>query len=230
MENPGLEIKGSYRNTDSSHIDWWYGGGGKAWANLPTALQNIPVDKRYGLTIAVEQDSAILEYWWPDSLRLQDSDIIRKIDEATEQGYTKQEIDNLFTTIPVVTRQSLEITNVNNTADIDKPISTATQTALDNKADKSQLAVDILGLQTLVEELRAGISSHFSEFKIFTYLGQPEVIIPITHTPKETSVVMLFDQPLNEFRDYRYEGSNIILYTTELTLNREYSLYISYFK
>jgi hypothetical protein len=57
----------------------------------------------------------------------------------TEIGiyYIKDDKLEVYTdpNIPVVTKESLGLNNVDNTADLSKPISTATQTALNNKQD-----------------------------------------------------------------------------------------------
>lgn len=69
--------------------------------------------------------------------RLDDSD--SKLNQATTN------ISNLQQTLANVDKNSVGLGNVDNTSDLDKPISTATQTALDDKADK-------LDLQKLINE------------------------------------------------------------------------------
>jgi len=72
---------------------------------------------------------------------------VKDLDEAATPGVdyfllTDSATDGVKKIKPAntVTRASLSIDNVDNTADLDKPISTATQTALDDKADASSLA------------------------------------------------------------------------------------------
>lgn len=226
LQGESIELK---PGNELDLTNWWYGGGADAWADIETAFLSIPTNKRYGLTIGVETPNGIVEYWWPKENELDDTDIVRKGNDLSSV-YSRDEVDLLLEAIPVVTRTSLEITNVDNTSDLNKPISNATSAILDTKADKTELALNVSALQTLVEEVRSNVKTPFSEFKIFTYNGQPEIVINLTHTPTDPNFAYLYNEPLNAFWDYRYEGNKIILRTEQLTLNREYSLYISYFK
>lgn len=77
-----------------------------------------------------------------------------KIDSISING-TNQPIINKNVDLPAYpTKASLGLNNVDNTSDLDKPISTATQSALDLKADTSDLEnyVDLTNAQTITGE------------------------------------------------------------------------------
>ena len=61
-----------------------------------------------------------------------------------------------------VTKEQVGLANVDNTADLDKPISNATQEALDVKADLEHTheVGEVNGLQDLVDELQVNIDTH----------------------------------------------------------------------
>ena len=65
---------------------------------------------------------------------------LTKVENSTSNGNIK--IDGVETTVytlPTLTKSSVGLENVDNTSDLDKPISTATQTALDIKASTTAL-------------------------------------------------------------------------------------------
>ena len=61
----------------------------------------------------------------------------------------------------LVDKSSLNINNVDNTRDLDKPVSTATQAALSLKADKNHTHAinDVIGLQSALDALRSDVGS-----------------------------------------------------------------------
>lgn len=75
-------IPGSGETVEATN--YWYGGGLAAWPSLEYALNAIPTNKRYGLTIGVEEDGNIVEYWWNDVLALDNDDIMLKY---TDDGF-----------------------------------------------------------------------------------------------------------------------------------------------
>ena len=65
---------------------------------------------------------------------------LTKVENSTSNGNIK--IDGVETTVytlPALTKSSVGLENVDNTSDANKPISTATQTALDTKASTTAL-------------------------------------------------------------------------------------------
>ena len=67
---------------------------------------------------------------------------LTKVENSTSNGNIK--IDGVETTVytlPTLTKSSVGLENVDNTSDANKPVSTATQTALDTKASTTALTV-----------------------------------------------------------------------------------------
>ena len=64
-----------------------------------------------------------------------------------------------------VTKEQIGLANVDNTADLDKPISNATQEALDGKAnlEHTHEVGEVSGLQDLVDELQVNIDTHVAD-------------------------------------------------------------------
>lgn len=64
-----------------------------------------------------------------------------------------------------VTKEQVGLANVDNTSDLDKPISNATQEALDGKADLEHVheVGEVNGLQDLVDELQVNIDTHTAD-------------------------------------------------------------------
>jgi len=60
-----------------------------------------------------------------------------KLDKIVDTGDGTQYLTNNGTYVPL-DKNSVGLGNVDNTADLDKPISTATQSALDGKVDKEE--------------------------------------------------------------------------------------------
>lgn len=75
-----------------------------------------------------------------------DTSVASKQDKITADGILKGDgegnitaADNIEVSLVSIDKSTVDLGNVDNTSDLNKPISTATQTALDNKADKSAL-------------------------------------------------------------------------------------------
>ena len=64
-----------------------------------------------------------------------------------------------------VTKAQIGLSNVVNTSDLDKPISTATQTALNNKLDKGSLTSNDDSLLVEGENIEVQLSIYSEEFK-----------------------------------------------------------------
>ena len=109
----------------------------------------------------------------------------------------EQTITNKTVNLPAYpTKSSLGLGNVNNTSDLNKPISTATQTALDAKADNSDVVHNtgnetIDGRKTFNEEILSlnGITARYEDdTKEYGASYNPEYILTFTY-PKEGSSV-----------------------------------------
>lgn len=82
------------------------------YTSVADANLNISEARRFiGLTVGIVEDSVLSEFWYKNGIT--DSDLIAK------------EI--------AVTKESIGLGNVDNTSDLDKPVSSATQSALDEK-------------------------------------------------------------------------------------------------
>ncbi|OCX54247.1 hypothetical protein BEL04_08295 [Mucilaginibacter sp. PPCGB 2223] len=78
MSTPGIEIEGSYKNTQAlGHIDFWYGGGDFAYSSTAAACSAVPAVKRQGLTVGVLVSGTVVEYWWP-TMAITDADLVPK--------------------------------------------------------------------------------------------------------------------------------------------------------
>lgn len=86
---------------------------------------------------------------------------VRDIDVLLNEGY-QEEGEQIVTSVNgmtgdvQITKKTLSIENVDNTSDLDKPVSTATQAALNAKANASDLST----LAKRIEEMQSNVSVH----------------------------------------------------------------------
>lgn len=223
MSNPGLEFEGSVRNTKaSSHDLWVYGGGDAAWPSLEAALLKIEPVKRYGTTFGVEVGDKIVEYWWPDKTKIADADVLPK--ELDFPG--KEELLAL-----------LGLDQLDNTSDLNKPVSNSTRVLLDEKASFEELETAIQDVNTKIEESLNSVEVAWSETLRFTYTGNKT--FNLAYTPYRPLTAHLDGWPddpnfdkryLDAFSDYRFENKTVILNLEGLMIGVTYLLLITYFK
>lgn len=232
MQIPGIELEGPYKSTTAVGGDsYWYSGGGAYWDSLQIALQEIPVSKRAGLTIALKIDNIVKEYWWPDETKLTETDLVLKLSEATPVDLTPYATKTELTdSIATITKEYLGLDKVDNTPDSAKPISTAVENALIGKADKDQLVSDLKAINDKLTDIQNAVTEEFQEFKTFTYSGVTPRI-KLSFTPRSAGLIFLSGNiKLNPFYDYKFEGDILVLREDELTINNNYKLDITYNK
>jgi len=76
MAGVDLNLSGAVRRTNKGSVDFYYGGGDEAWANLAAAYAGIPSVIRNGKVFGVITAGVISEYWWNDATALADGDEI----------------------------------------------------------------------------------------------------------------------------------------------------------
>jgi hypothetical protein len=74
MAGIDLNLSGAVRRTNKGSVDFYYGGGDEAWANLAAAYAGIPSVIRNGKVFGVITAGVISEYWWNDATALADGD------------------------------------------------------------------------------------------------------------------------------------------------------------
>ncbi len=76
MAGVDLNLSGAVRRTNKGSVDFYFGGGDEAWANLAAAYAGIPSIIRNGKVFGVITAGVISEYWWNDASQLADGDEI----------------------------------------------------------------------------------------------------------------------------------------------------------
>jgi hypothetical protein len=154
MALSGIQLSAGIVVGVNKPVDGKYG----PYPDLATAKADIGVTLRYlGLTVGIETGGVVEEYWWESGTA--DADLIAKggggggtwgsitgtlsdqtdlqsaldakedtITATTSADYYRG--DKIFATLD---KAAVGLSNVDNTSDADKPVSTATQTALDAK-------------------------------------------------------------------------------------------------
>jgi len=74
MAGVDLNLSGAVRRTNKGSVDFYYGGGDEAWANLAAAYAGIPSVIRNGKVFGVITAGVISEYWWNDASQLANGD------------------------------------------------------------------------------------------------------------------------------------------------------------
>ena len=116
-----------------------------------------------------------------------------KVDGATLNGVDVTLTDKIL--IITINKATVGLDQVDNTADADKPISTATQTALDLKADKTELEAEAQTRETADNTLQANIT------ETNTRLGD----VTKLHTATQNSAV----EAINEVLATRVEANPV---------------------
>lgn len=117
------------------------------------------------------RENGVPDYWWDGTMAVE----LESEGANLSDYYTSEQVDALLDTkasnLTVsnhinnqsnphnVTQAQVGLGNVNNTSDLDKPISTATQTALDLKANQSALSQEISAREAAVTSLNESIST-----------------------------------------------------------------------
>lgn len=223
MSNPGLEFEGSVSNTKAnSHDLWVYGGGESAWPTLQAALSGILPVKRYGTTFGVEVEGKIVEYWWPDKTKIADTDVLVK--ELEFPG--KEELLTV-----------LGLEQVDNTSDLNKPVSNAAQVALDAKANAGDVEASFEAVNLKINEGLSAVEVAVSQTLRFVYNGNKTFILDFTpFRPLSAHLHGWPDDPnfdrrfLDPFSDYRFEQNKVIINLDEMINGVTYLLLITYFK
>lgn len=98
------------------------------------AIKEVQLD---GVTITPSDNKVNIPLASPSADGVMSSEDKTKLDKIVDTGDGTQYLTNNGTYVPL-DKNSVGLGNVDNTADLDKPISTATQNALDGKVDKSE--------------------------------------------------------------------------------------------
>ena len=98
------------------------------------AIKEVQLD---GVAITPSDNKVNIPLASPSADGVMSSEDKTKLDKIVDTGDGTQYLTNNGTYVPL-DKNSVGLGNVNNTADLDKPISTATQNALDGKVDKSE--------------------------------------------------------------------------------------------
>jgi hypothetical protein len=157
MALSGIQLSAGIVVGVNKPVDGKYG----PYPDLATAKADIGVTLRYlGLTVGIETGGVVEEYWWESGT--DDADLVAKggggggtwgsiTGTLSDQTDLQSALDAKEDTITATTsadyyrgdktfatldKAAVGLSNVDNTADADKPVSTATQTALDAKTNK----------------------------------------------------------------------------------------------
>ena len=184
MALSGIELSAGIVVGVNKSVDGKYG----PYPDLATAKSDIGVTLRYkGLTVGIETGGVVEEYWWESGTA--DADLVAKgggggtwgsiTGTLSDQTDLQSALDGKEPTITATTsadyyrgdktfatldKAAVGLSNVDNTSDLNKPISTATQTALDTKVDenaaivgatKTKITYDAKGLVTAGADLAA---------------------------------------------------------------------------
>lgn len=238
MENPGLEIKGGYKNIDAGADIWWYGGGNTAWPSIQEALDNIPRAKRMHLTIGVFTNGIVSEYWWNDANNLEDNGLVRKLADATDttKFFTKEEANARFYTKDEVDNRSYTKDEINFTYPTKEVVDQTTSlinsriTLVDNKfadkADKTEVATEVTRLDDKIDRVLDGAAISWNESIVFTYDGRTNVFAT-QFTPIGMEPSFLDTTYLDPKIDYYYVGKTVVINKT-LHKDVEYKLSLNY--
>jgi len=74
MAGIDLNLSGAVRRTNKGSVDFYYGGGDEAWADLAAAYAGIPSVIRNGKVFGVITAGVIREFWWNDASQLANGD------------------------------------------------------------------------------------------------------------------------------------------------------------
>ncbi len=74
MAGIDLNLSGAVRRTNKGSVDFYYGGGDEAWADLAAAYAGIPSVIRNGKVFGVITAGVISEFWWNDASQLANGD------------------------------------------------------------------------------------------------------------------------------------------------------------
>ena len=154
MALSGIQLSAGIVVGVNKPVDGKYG----PYPDLATAKADIGVTLRYlGLTVGIETGGVVEEYWWESGTA--DADLVAKggggggtwgsiTGTLSDQTDLQSALDAKEDTITATTsadyyrgdktfatldKAAVGLSNVDNTSDADKPISSATQTALDSK-------------------------------------------------------------------------------------------------
>jgi hypothetical protein len=157
MALSGIQLSAGIVVGVNKPVDGKYG----PYPDVATAKADIGVTLRYlGLTVGIETGGVVEEYWWESGTA--DGDLVAKgggggtwgsiTGTLSDQTDLQSALDGKEATITATTsadyyrgdktfatldKAAVGLSNVDNTSDANKPISTATQTALDGKIAKS---------------------------------------------------------------------------------------------
>jgi hypothetical protein len=157
MALSGIQLSAGIVVGVNKPVDGKYG----PYPDLATAKADIGVTLRYlGLTVGIETGGVVEEYWWESGTA--DADLVAKggggggtwgsiTGTLSDQTDLQSALDAKEDTITATTsadyyrgdktfatldKAAVGLSNVDNTSDANKPVSTATQTALDAKTNK----------------------------------------------------------------------------------------------
>lgn len=230
-----FEIEGPYKNTQANSSDsFWFGGGNEAYPSLADALAFIPSVKRAGLTFGCYEDGRVKEYFFPGP------GILNTDVEAKVSGADIKDVDDALNNLslqiaaipapePAPTRASLGISFVDNTPDLKKPTSEATQAQLDDKADDIFVQRLTDQLQIQINELAGTKIQPWQENIVFTYDGKINTFT-LGFVPKLLGVSFLNGFYINALSDYYFLQDKVTVRKELLTLGQTYKLSLSYYK
>lgn len=187
----GFTARGVYSDTEIYEINDLVSELGTSYVAIAPSTGNRPPSAAWMVLAAKGAAGAAVSVLQDSDLRTANLTSLNFTGAATVSGTGGAQTIN----VPVVDLTSLGLTNVDNTADLDKPVSTATQTALDLKAPLVGGVVPSQYLPSFVDDVL-----EFPDFASFPVTG-------------ETGKIYL-DLGTANTPQYRWSGSAYVLITS----------------
>ena len=128
-------------------------------------------------------------------------------------------IDKNKISVTGLTKASVGLDQVDNTSDADKPISTATQTALDLKADKSQVASELAGKQ---DKLTAGTNISISDVNEISVVGLTKASVGLDKVDNTSDAEKPISTATQTALNAKQDVSNLVTEFGETTSDTKY--------
>ena len=174
-------------------------------ANKATTLEGYGIEDAYTKTTI---DAIILAL---------EAELASKQDKLTAGDNIS--IDGNKISVTGLTKASVGLDKVDNTSDADKPISTATQAALDLKADKSQVASELAGKQ---DKLTAGTNITISETNEISVTGLTKASVGLDKVDNTSDAEKPISTATQTALNAKQDVSNLVTEFGETTSDTKY--------